>query len=429
MHARIMQSNADELCGMGFDPVKVRRALQKTNGDVRTALDMLIDDEDFGGDTLAPPAAEPPVRISAANMQGSVRLPGMGGEPSPAAPAASTTGQLGAALLRSALSIDEDTAAAAGSRSRSRSRSRSTDDPFSNNLLIPTVAASAHASPTVVSTQSEGGWLKAAYERDLEAQRSAAAPTVGWVPRQATTGLIIGQAEEEEEDEEEEAEFDVAVNVPLSPGAQQLDSAGTLKGGAAIKVRSRKPPFFKFKNVFFNLKTDGAVLELFDCKRTPTVDHIYLHRPMMTLRLHSFMKFERTADLPGYPGEAMYVLKQNDPEKMRLYSNRTALTAAGKSAGGFNRSDPIRFVDDGYYPVEEVLVLKEFQRDLGDMSRTDLEMPIGLEEMMQGAKLLIENEAELRAELQEAASGMKADEMPMNPFLMGRYQDEDLLNY
>ena len=39
---------------------------------------------------------------------------------------------------------------------------------------------------------------------------------------------------------------------------------------------------------------------------------------------------------------------------MRLYANRTALKNAGKSAAGFNQSDPIQFTDDGYYPVEEV---------------------------------------------------------------------------
>ena len=77
-----------------------------------------------------------------------------------------------------------------------------------------------------------------------------------------------------------------------------------------------------------------------------------------------------------------------------------------------------------------MLVLKEFQTDLGD-AKTDWSDPAafhGLEEMMEGAKLLVENEAQLRQELQEAASGMKAEEMPMNPFLMGRYQNEDLLN-
>mmetsp|Transcript_41559 Transcript_41559/g.110821 ORF Transcript_41559/g.110821 Transcript_41559/m.110821 type:complete len:164 (+) Transcript_41559:184-675(+) len=66
MHARILQASAEELCGMGFDPVKVRRALQKTDGDVRSALDLLIDYEDFG-DTLSAEPAEPR-RLSAAQF-------------------------------------------------------------------------------------------------------------------------------------------------------------------------------------------------------------------------------------------------------------------------------------------------------------------------------------------------------------------------
>ena len=54
------------------------------------------------------------------------------------------------------------------------------------------------------------------------------------------------------------------------------------------------------------------MLEIFDCKTTPTMDHMHIHRPMMSLRLHSFMTFELAAELPGYPGENMFVLKQND---------------------------------------------------------------------------------------------------------------------
>ena len=118
------------------------------------------------------------------------------------------------------------------------------DDPFGDNVLMPTVTASPVA-PQVVSTQSDGGWLKTAYEQELEARQAAAQQPQGWHPRQVTTGFLSGGAAESGEYEEED---EVGVEVPMSPGAKALENAGTLKGRAAIKVRSRKPPFFKFKN-------------------------------------------------------------------------------------------------------------------------------------------------------------------------------------
>ena len=105
---------------------------------------------------------------------------------------------------------------------------------------MPTVTASPVA-PQVVSTQSDGGWLKAAYDQELEARQ---VQPQGWKPREVTTGFLSGGAAETGSYEEEPTEFEV----PMSPGAKELESAGTLQGRAAIKVRSRKPPFFKFKN-------------------------------------------------------------------------------------------------------------------------------------------------------------------------------------
>ena len=73
-----------------------------------------------------------------------------------------------------------------------------------------------------------------------------------------------------------------------------------------------------------------------------------------------------------------------------------------------------------------MLVLKEFT-ELGSAGELEV-VTNGLNELLQGAELLVENEIELRQELQQAASGMNANEMPMNSLLMGRYQNEDLLN-
>ena len=40
-------------------------------------------------------------------------------------------------------------------------------------------------------------------------------------------------------------------------------------------------PHLPIAKVYFNLKLDGATLDIFDCKTTPTMDHIHIHRPMM----------------------------------------------------------------------------------------------------------------------------------------------------
>uniref|UniRef100_A0A7S2CZU6 Uncharacterized protein n=1 Tax=Octactis speculum TaxID=3111310 RepID=A0A7S2CZU6_9STRA len=209
-------------------------------------------------------------------------------------------------------------------------------------------------------------------------------------------GLPINRVEETKKQKQEMIMAERKKYALDTLGGFEWDGNGELVGTLELKVRTKKPPFTKFKSCFYALQRDSSHLLLYDPKHMPdskSLCDLKLYRPFQKIDLHAFMVWRECS----LHHRDCCILVENDRETIRL--DRAKNDAHGTGAGhGFGANDPVEF--DEYYTCQEVLTC-------ADLNST----------LKKAVQFFIQADTDIRKNLcQEAKSKAPANENPLTEY-------------